>query len=98
MQLENWLALTLTLAPRGNLPFGHAGTNHRMIRLSAALESFSLSPGERDDGVRAVLGTIVSQGVSHNHLVSPLCRSLCRSLCRTVRSLAIFDKVVRQSA
>ena len=31
--------------------FGHAGTNHGMVRFGEAAESFSLSPGERA-GVR----------------------------------------------
>ena len=53
MQLENWLALTLEPSPPGEgTHFGHAGTNHGMVRLGEAIESFALSPGERV-GVRA---------------------------------------------
>jgi hypothetical protein len=62
MQLEDWTVLTLAQgvsvfrrdfvrSPGEGTPFGHAGTNHQRVRLSEALESFSLSPGERD-GVR----------------------------------------------
>jgi len=36
----------LSMNPKGTA-FGNAGTNHRMVRLGEALESFSLSPGRR---------------------------------------------------
>ena len=36
--------------PQERTPFGHAGTNHWMVRLSEALESFSLSPGGEGSG------------------------------------------------